>query len=188
MRNVLASLRCNRAVVTVEAAIVFPLMLTLIVLFMLFMRMVIVEVVVQKAASQTAHQLSSVLYPFETVLLRSEEVLDQIDIQQMEWIPASIRELLDSLTASSELPKDQLERLLAAGLKPLVWSYIPEHLQGTLIHYDRLDVHRVQMPYLFDHDPFFDIELHYELPITLPFYHRVVTIAKLASERVWFGS
>ncbi len=163
------------------------MLLLFVFLFILLMRIVIVEVLIQKAATETVHQMAGILYPFESTLTRAGQMLDQVKPEQLEWIPTSVRQWLGDMESWSELPEEQLGRLAAAGLKPIVWTHIPEHLQGTLIHYDQLHIRAVRMPYITDHDKFFAVELQYELPISLPFYQRTIMIVKQADERVWFG-
>jgi hypothetical protein len=172
---------------TLEAAVIFPAVLSFIFLFILLMRIVVVEVVIQQAAMESVHQISGVLYPFEATLRDTGAVLAQLDPDQLEWIPESIKQWLQSINNWPDMPEEQLQRLLSAGLKPIIWSYIPDQLQGVIIHYDQLTVTKVELPYVQEDQAVFSVELQYELKLNLPYYHKVITITKQAGERVWFG-
>jgi hypothetical protein len=178
----------ERGMLTLEAAIIIPIMLTLLIGFIVLMRIAVLELTLQTAAMETAKQLSNALYPFEQQLQSvgthtqasySEEVL--------ELIPQPMKQIVSYL-----IPQQQnhviLQPLLNKAAEPVVWFFIPEHFKDRIIDKKRLHVEYVRIPHVNDQDGYFGVEISYELTIKLPFFEKKLRIHKRAYERVWFGA
>ena len=173
---------------TLEAAILFPVFLAFVFMLILQVRILAVETALQSAANETVKQLSGVWVPFEEPLKQTGQTMDKLDPSEWSFIPDTVKPLLESFGSWKGLPDQAFQQTMAVGLKPVVWSNIPGGWKGTLLNQERLKIKGIAVPYITNGRLLFGFELHYTLPISLPFYHKEKVIRKRAYERVWFGA
>lgn len=185
--GILNLVRSERGTISLEAIVMFPAFLTFILMFILCIRILLVEAALQSVANDTVKQLSGIWIPFEEQLQQADGLIDRLEYDNWDFIPESVKPLLSSLPSLSDLARHELGHALGTALKPVIWQQIPDGWQGRLLKRDRLAVTDVLVPYVNDSQSGFGLTLEYRMAIVLPFYKKELIIRKLAYERVWFG-
>lgn len=96
------------------------------------------------------------------------------------------------VTKAARKGDEPLQELRASAaqavLDPLVKPMLHPFLQGTLLEEERLHVSRVTVPDLkTGKQPYFGLEVSYELPLKVPFTGRRMVLQARAEERLWIG-
>lgn len=193
-------LRINRehGTITLEAAIVFPVFLLVILFLITMVRVAVVQMAVQHAASQTAKQIAAYIQPASWA---AEQLLPQQgdraegegtegagglhDLEQeLGWLPSPAKELAAAVLygdwdplynkAYSELGKQLAEPLLRSVAS------------GRWIDSDRLELSHLILPDLRgEGGGLVEVGAVYELPLRFPFTSESLRIAEIAVERGW---
>jgi hypothetical protein len=172
---------------TLEAAVVLPAFVTILLAFSMLIRIVMVETALQSVASDSVKQLSGIWLPFEEQLKEAGSVYEKLDPDGWNLIPDPVKPLLNGFGDWRGLADEALQRALSAGLTPAVRAGVPEAWRGRLIDPDRIRVEEVAVPHVNDHEMRFGFTVVYEMPVSLPFCQRTLVIRKSAYERVWYG-
>ncbi|WP_028548218.1 TadE/TadG family type IV pilus assembly protein [Paenibacillus sp. UNC451MF] len=109
-------------------------------------------------------------------------------VQLITWEKTN-REHLEALgQAKTEEAKDQLEAAYKPLLNNTVTPIVVLYANPTRLKKERLKVTNVILPDL-EHkeNAFIGIEAQYEVPLTVPFFKKVIIIRKQAYERAWVG-
>lgn len=180
--------REERGSIGLEAIIMLPAFLTFVFAFLICLRILMVEAALQSVANDTVKQFSGIWIPFEEQLQRADGYIGQLDHQQWEFIPDTLKPFLSALPSLSDRTKEELGHQLGVLIKPIVWQQLPKDWQGNLIKHDQLTITNVLVPYVTDSQAGFGMTLTYRMRIALPFFKKDIIIRKSAYERVWFGS
>jgi len=172
---------------TLEAAVMLPAFVTILLAFSMLIRIVMVETALQSVASDSVKQLSGIWLPFEEQLKEAGSAYGKLDPEGWSLIPEPVKPLLNGFGNWRGLADEALQRALSAGLTPAVRAGVPEAWRGRLIDPDRIRVEEVAVPHVNDHEMRFGFTVVYEMPVSLPFYQRTLVIRKSAYERVWYG-
>lgn len=178
----------ERGSMTLEAAVMMPAFAAVMAVFVFLIRLVMTESALQSVAAESVKQLSGALVPFEEQLKEAGRLYGELDPDNWAFIPEPAKPFLAGMGAWRELTGEALQTALSEGLKPVVWSNVPESWKGRLIHKERLRLEEVAIPHLNDPDNRFGFVLVYEVPVPIPFMNRIIEIRKGCYERVWFGA
>ncbi|MDU2241293.1 MAG: pilus assembly protein [Paenibacillus sp.] len=104
-------------------------------------------------------------------------------------LPAPLSTWVTDAARKGDEPLQELKaKTSEAILDPLVKPLLRPFLQGTLLEEDHLHVSRVTVPDLkTGKQPYFGLEVSYELPLKVPFTGRRMVLQTRAEERLWIG-
>lgn len=197
--------RNERGGIAVEASIITPIFLALLLFFITFIRMAIIDIALQHAVNETTKQMAAYFYTVDMLVPEQEA---QISVTQessaerplLNWekwkevekwlreyeayLPEEISVLL-SFKDGIEKKMDELyQQVLTDIFKPLLMR----HIDQTLIDHRSLYVTGVVFPNVSKKtNPYVGIELRYDFALPVPFLSRTVSLQKQAYERVWVG-
>lgn len=109
--------------------------------------------------------------------------------QYASGLPSPLDEWITNAAEQGEGPLQQLqaeasEAVLDTAVKPLLKPY----LSSGILEYNRIHVSNVTVPNLKDgSQPYFGIEISYDLPVKVPFLNRSIVLEAAAEERLWIG-
>lgn len=104
-------------------------------------------------------------------------------------LPAPLSTWVTDAARKGEEPLQELKAIASESvLDPLVKPLLRPFLQGTLLEEEHLHVSRVTVPDLkAGKQPYFGLEVSYELPLKVPFTGRRMVLQTRAEERLWIG-
>lgn len=200
----------RRGSITFEAALLLPMVLLVFMFFAFMIQAAVITTSLQSAAMNAVKQVSAHLYPVSLLAVQSAGADGASSGKPGKWLPPAQRMKMTvqefGRSFGSEMPKpisdwvqdgtewaaQQAEaegewgqaRLAETGIKPLLVRY---GVQGVLRE-DRIRVTHVKLPDLDKKtDPYFAIEVAYDLPMRVPFLNTTLTLSARAVERVWIG-
>lgn len=200
--------------IVLEASLVMPLFVMVIFLFIYMVQMTLISTQMQAVAANAVRQVSAHIYPVALAFSESK-VGEGADSHEVEALPGKrsdgwrMPELSLSGWASeyaSKLPPpfsgwvqsaanrgdeplqdvrgSLSEQVLDPALKPMLRPF----LRGTWLKEERLHVHQVTVPDLKKgRNPYFGLEISYELPLKVPLTGRRILLRTRAEERLWIG-
>jgi hypothetical protein len=177
----------NRGVISLEAAIVIPFFLTLIIGLLILIRIAFVQIALQNAADETVKQFAAILYPLEPSIHQAISTKDEWLNSFLSWIPDSIKPVIKALL-TDRVNESITQPVMNNLFKPIYWHYVDPSYKDSLIRYDQLNIDLISIPFINDDESMFGIEVRYEFKLSIPFYQRTILIRKRAYERVWFGA
>ncbi|WP_246873601.1 AAA family ATPase [Paenibacillus dendritiformis] len=187
-----------------------PMVLLVFMFFVFMIHAAVITTSLQSAAMNTVKQVSAHLYPVSLLAAQSADADGARSEKPGTWLPPAQRMKMAvqdfGRSFGSELPKPagdwakdgtewaarQAEaageagqaRLAETVIKPLLVRY---GVQGVLRE-ERIRVTHVKLPDLDKKtDPYFAIEVAYDLPMRVPFLNKTLTLSARAVERVWVG-
>ncbi|WCR26752.1 pilus assembly protein [Paenibacillus thiaminolyticus] len=199
-----------RGSITVEAALLLPMVLLVFMFFVFMIQAAVIATSLQSAAMNAVKQVSAHLYPVSLLAVQSVGEDGDRSGKPDKWLPPAQRMKMTvqefGRSFGSELPQPVSEwvedgtewaarqaeaagewgqaRLAKMVIKPLLVRY---GVQGVLRE-ERLRVTHVKFPDLDKKtDPYFAIEVAYDLPMRVPFLNTTLTLSARAMERVWVG-
>lgn len=190
----------------VEAALILPLFLSMILLLITFVKISIVEITLTNNVSAVTEVIATHIYPVGLMYYNFSEtetgqkventlttindtkdiIIDTKDlINEYSYIlPEEIKSLINLETVFENGLTKAYDNSLNTVFQPIVDSYIDK----KLIHLENLHVTRVVLPNLIDgSQPYIGIEICYEMPLNIPFFSQKIAIKKEAYERIWMG-
>lgn len=203
-------LRQRKASITIEAALLLPMTLLLLLFFVFMIHAAVIYTSLQSAALNTVKQVAAHMYPLE--LLAQRNITSKEENRYSTWLrqppvlalKQKIDYTLTKLQGVLPAPLNQwiakerewfMEREEAIGeraqarmsqslFKPLLIRY---GVQGVLKG-ENIRITYVKLPDLrHKRDPYLALEVEYDLPMRVPFLHRKIILAARAVERVWIG-
>lgn len=200
--------RC--ASITLEAALLLPMVLLLFLFFIFMIQAAVISTSLESAAINAVKQVAAHMYP---ISLAANQLSDSTEHGTAgKWLskpPAmtmkmAVREfgsrfgdampepIKDWVQDGTEWAERQAEaagergqgRIGEAVFKPLMTRY---GIQGVLQE-ERIRITHLKLPDIIKkEEPYVAIEVAYDLPMRVPFLMKRVTIVSRASERVWVG-
>jgi hypothetical protein len=194
--------RCEQGSIVLEASLVLPLFLFFIVFLIYMVQMTLVSTALQTTASEAVKQVSAKIYPVSlavdaasTKIDTAREPLDELPKLSVseyaskfaEQLPPPISDWLESAVQGGQKPMEELRgRLTEAALDPVLKPMLKPFMEESILEYDRIHVTSVHVPSLTGtKDPYFRLELSYELPMKVPFLYRSIVLQAAAEERLW---
>ncbi|MEG6589222.1 pilus assembly protein [Paenibacillus barengoltzii] len=96
--------------------------------------------------------------------------------------------VIDAARKGDQPLQELKTKVSEAVLDPLIKPMLRPFLRGTLLEEERLHVTRVTVPNLkTGKQPYFGLELSYELPLKVPLIGRQLVLQTRAEERLWIG-
>ncbi|EHS58120.1 TadE/TadG family type IV pilus assembly protein [Paenibacillus sp. Aloe-11] len=196
--------RCEQGSIVLEASLVLPLFLFFIIFLIYMVQMTLVSTALQTTASEAVKQVSAKIYPVSlavdaasTKIDAVREPLDELPRLSVseyaskfaEQLPPPIGDWLESAVQGGQKPMEELRgRLTEAALDPVLKPMLKPFMEESVLEYDRIHVTSVHVPSLTGtKDPYFRVELSYELPMKVPFLYRSIVLQAAAEERLWIG-
>lgn len=104
-------------------------------------------------------------------------------------LPYPLSEWLIGAAEKGQKPLEQLKgQITEAALDPVMKPILQPYLEKAHLNIDRIHIVGVVVPDLRSgRNPYFGLELSYELPIRVPFTYRKISIQSKALERLWIG-
>ncbi|MDP1509657.1 TadE/TadG family type IV pilus assembly protein [Paenibacillus sp. CMAA1739] len=190
--------------IVLEASLVLPLFLFFIIFLIYMVQMTLVSTALQTTASEAVKQVSAKIYP---VSLAVEAMSAQIDAarqpldelpklsvseyasQFAAQLPPPIDDWVESAVQGGKKPLEELKgRLTEAALDPVLKPMLKPFMETSILEYERVHITSVHIPSLTEtKDPYFRVELSYELPMKVPFLYRNIVLQAAAEERLWIG-
>jgi hypothetical protein len=176
----------NRGVITLEATLIIPLFLTLVIGLLLLIRIAFVQITLQNAADEVVKQFSALAYPLEPAIEQAVSTKDGWVHSLLELVPLTMKPTIEQFI--NDQWNDKLTQpTMNLMFKPVYWHYLNSNYKQTFIRYDQLHIERVSFPGVNNTDGWFGIEVRYEFAISLPFYQKTIVLRKRAYERAWLG-
>ena len=177
----------DRGVISLEAVMVIPFFLTLIVGLLFLIRIAFVQIALQNATDEAVKQLAVLMYPLEPSIQQAATKKEEWFSSFLSWAPAPMKDTIE-IVLTDQLNDTISKPVLRQLFKPIYWHYMDRSYKDSLIRYDQLNIERVVIPFINNDESMLGIEVSYQFRITLPFYQRTIMIHKRAYERVWFGA
>lgn len=188
-----------------EASLVLPVFLFFIFFLIFMVQMTVISTQMHNAVSNAVKQVSAHIYPVALAVQSTqneagngngESNLQIPKISLSEWaakftsqMQPPLSDWINDAAAKGDEPlqdlKNQLsETLLDPVLKPLLHPF----LDGTVLDEERVHISQVTVPDLkTGKNPYFGMEISYELPIKVPFTSDKIVLQSKAVERLWIG-
>ncbi|MBE7680944.1 TadE/TadG family type IV pilus assembly protein [Paenibacillus sp. P13VS] len=187
-----------------EASLVLPVFLFFVMFLVYIVQMTLISTALQSTAGEAVKQLSTKIYPVSLVFTPSDSAGGEEkgsgwsipELSLTEWaeeyassLPDPLSNWMRAAASSGEQPLQEIktsviETVLDPAIKPLLQPFIdPE-----LLDMERIHVNGISVPDLKNKtNPYFRLELSYELPIKVPFLGKPLRIQAAAAERIWIG-
>lgn len=181
--------------ITVEAAIVMPMLLLFILTFYLLLMIVSAQMALQATASASVQQIAAHIHPV-ALLVEEWDIQSNPNANQVEegW-----RKLAYDISGSFPPPVNQL---VQEGLKGNWWPaanlagtyigkdifevYIRSNATYPVLNSNKVELVYLQLPDLVKHtDQNVVMTLEYELPLKIPLFNQSVIIREQAMQRAW---
>ncbi|NUU78686.1 pilus assembly protein [Paenibacillus xylanilyticus] len=196
--------RKEQGSIVLEASLVLPVFLFFVMFLIYIVQMTLISTALQITAGEAVKQLSTKIYPVSLVFTPSDsagggETGSDWKIPELsltEWaeeyassLPEPLSHWVRAAAASGEQPLQEIktsvtETVLDPAVKPLLQPFI----DPVLLDMERVHVNGISVPDLKNKtNPYFRLELSYELPIKVPFLGKPLRIQAAAAERVWIG-
>ncbi|MGZ7441903.1 pilus assembly protein [Paenibacillus sp. TH7-28] len=204
-----------RGSIVLEAALVMPVFVMVVFWFIYMVHMTLLSNHLHTVASNAVRQVSAHLYPVAlAVSANSDESAENPggegepsgggptfnwempSLSLAEWakqyadgLPEPISDWVMNAAEKGDEPLQNIKTGVAESvLDPAVKPLLQPFLEGTLLKEERLHVSRVTVPDLkTGKQPYFGLEISYELPIKVPFTSNRVVLQSRAEERIWIG-
>lgn len=193
----------ERGSIVVEASLVLPVFLFTFIFLVYIVQMTAYSTVLQTTASEAAKQVSVHLYPVQMAadqLKKTEPVskvlqgfakisFSELADKYASSLPDPINGWVKEAAATGDVPlRSMKDQLSSAVLDPVVKPLLKPLIQDGPLREDRLHVIGITVPTTGEsNEPYFGVELTYELPLKVPFTGKPLLIRAKAEERAWIG-
>ncbi|GIP29472.1 hypothetical protein J23TS9_46020 [Paenibacillus sp. J23TS9] len=197
----------QRGSMVVEASLVMPMFIFFVIFLIYMVKMTLISTALQSTVSDTVKMVSTHIYPVALAIEQKPPETDEDGkepegswsipklslrdwaSQYTETMPAPLNEWMTAAVAKADNPLQDLKNQVAETvLDPVVKPILKPYMEGKLLDYDRIHVSNIQIPNLKTRtDPYFGIEVSYELPVKVPFLNKKIVLQAKAQERLWIG-
>jgi len=194
----------EQGTMVLEASLVLPIFLFFILFLIFIVQMTLISTALQSTAGETVKQLSTKIYPVSLAFVPSDSAGGEGLEEKGKWPQLSLTEWADGYASSLPSPlsdwvrdaakrgEEPLQRIktsvMEAILDPVVKPLLQPFVETTLLDMERIHVNGVSVPNLKNKtNPYFRLELSYELPVKVPFLGKPLRIQVAAAERIWIG-
>lgn len=192
--------------ITVEASLIMPVFLVFLIALITIIKIFLVQMTLTDTVSEATKQISTHMYPVDLLYEKFNEtetggkVNDAIDhiensrdkiiktedfVEEYSYLfPEEIKSILTIREETENQASETYNMVLNKAFQPIVDYYAKE----SILNVDQLYVTKVTFPHLRQRDnPYFGIEVRYDLPLNIPFIDQVITLKEKSYERVWVG-
>lgn len=190
--------------ITLESAIVLPIFASLIMAFVVIIKIVLAQMALQHAVSQSVQLVSAYAYPLavaqqsalgesassaidsvQTVSEQIEEVTTWLDTMD-DIMPSSIS---DQLISVQEEIKQVVIHSVEGVVKPFFYPLLQNRLRTNVwLDAEKVIITDLTLPNFEDRSqPYFGLHVRYQYDVVIPFYETTVELEAKAYERVWYS-
>ncbi len=196
----------NKGSIVVEATLILPIFLSFLLILIAFIKISIVEMELTSAISEATKQIATHMYPIgilyddfseteagevveeavNTLNDSNEKLLGAKEFinQYSHLLPDEINNLIDISDKFRTDVNEVYDKTLSSFFQPIVDHYVDD----SIIRLEHFQITKVVLPDLINGDqPYFGIEVRYDMPLNVPFFDKLITFKKQAYERVWLG-
>jgi hypothetical protein len=185
----------------VEAALVLPLYLFILLFLIFLVRVSVCQMALEDAASQTVRQTAAHVRPAELFAEQAAPTAAEPSAEQPEpksslvnlgplfkqlagRLPAPAGPVLEAIGEGDWKPVADMAASKVGG--SVVEPLVRQLAEDTILEIDRIRLGHLTLPDLQGgEDAFFELELQYDFPLGLPFTNKYLTLRARAEERVW---
>lgn len=204
MREQMWEAKKEQGSMVLEASLVLPVFLFFILFLIFIVQMTLISTALQSTAGETVKQLSTKVYPVSLVFAPSDAAGGESSEQAWKWPKLSLTEwaddyasllpepLSDWVRAAAKSGEEPLQNIKSSVvetvLDPVVKPLLQPFVESALLDLERTHVNGVSVPNLKSRtNPYFRLELSYEMPVKVPFLGKALRIQAAAAERIWIG-
>lgn len=179
-------LSSNQGSMVVEAAIITPFFLSILLAMIVFVQMAAAEMALHSAVNETTKQFTAYIYPLYDAY--EDKINDAIaggEQYVSDLMPSEIAEHLSAFVEGSGL----IDGLVNEAMKQLMLSLMRKEVNTQWLDKERLKVTDVVIPNLNGNgEAFFGFTAEYRFKLLVPFFQKDFTIRKSSFARAWVGS
>lgn len=194
-----ARTRNEQGSIVVEAALVMPMVMIVLLVFVMLIRLCAVQMALHSAAAQTVRQIAANIHPVELAWQQAAasnpvpaqaliplSAWSEIAAEAAEWLPSPAGALVSSALRGDFGP---LQNMAATEIgRSVVEPLMKEFADAAIIEPARLRLEGLTLPDLEKaNEPYLSIAAEYDFPLKLPFYGKPIVLKEQASERVWIS-
>ncbi len=184
----------DKGSIVLEAAMVLPIFLFVAIFLVYIVQMTLLSTALNNVASDTAKYVSTHMYPVKTATqtVDNAPIMQKLSLTNLadqygSVFPSPLSDWIYDAASTGDTRLRQLKNqaaaaVLDAAIKPLMQQISSEN--G--LDYEHIHVTEVTVPD-FSGDPYFGIELSYELPFKVPLIFKPIVLQARATERLWIG-
>jgi len=212
-KNQRKSLRANMSMgsfpqeqgsIVLEASLVLPVFLFFVMFLIYIVQMTLISTSLQSTAGEAVKQLAAHIYPVSLAFSPGDSAgvgeggggwkLPELSLE--EWaekyassLPEPLNDWVRAAAARGEQPLQEIKTsVLESVLDPTVKPMLKPFINERVLDYERIHVNGISVPDLRNkQNPYFMVELSYELPVKVPFLGKSLRIQAAAAERAWIG-
>lgn len=204
----------SRGSIVLEASLVMPVFVIVLFLFIYMVQMTMLSTQLHTVAANSVRQVSAHMYPIALAVSQRNEgtVQDEngpatiskatssasyiLNFSLSEWaeqyasgLPSPFSDWTRAAAAKGDEPLQHVKNTVVESvLDPAIKPMLRPFLEGTWLKEERLHVNWVNVPDLkTGKNPYFGLEISYELPMRIPLTGRSIVIQARAEERMWIG-
>ncbi|WP_018754038.1 hypothetical protein [Paenibacillus sanguinis] len=193
-----------------ESALVMPVFVLILFWFIYMIHMALLTNQLNIVASNAVKQVSAHIYPVAIAISNSgggqgkqqasgadsSFVWEMPSLSLEDWaeqyadaLPSPLGQWVIEAARRGEGPLQEVKgSVLEEVLDPLVKPLLEPFVKGTLLQQEHLHVRGVTVPNLkTGKQPYFGLEISYDMPIRVPFTGHQVVLQARAEERLWIG-
>ncbi|CAM4313232.1 TadE/TadG family type IV pilus assembly protein [Paenibacillus alkaliterrae] len=185
--------------IVVEAALVMPVIIIVLLVFVMLIRLCAVQMALHSAASQTVRQLAAHMHPAELAWQQAATAnplpalpalelspWSEIAAEAAEWLPSPAGAIVPSALRGDFRP---LQNMASTEIgRTVVEPQLRDFADIAIISPERLSLNWLTLPDLEkNNEPYLVIAVEYEFPFKLPFYGKPIILKEQAAERVWIS-
>lgn len=186
--------RSERGSIVLEAAMVLPIFLFVSVFLVYIVQMTLISTSLNNVSSDTARYVSTHMYVVKEAgtAIENSKYMPKMSLTDLvtkydSLFPPPLDGWIQDMASTGDTRLRQLKNqasaaVLDAAIKPL----IKQVASDNGLDFERIHVTEVTVPDM-SGDPYFGIELSYELPFKVPLVFRPIVLQSRATERLWIG-
>lgn len=190
-------LNSEQGSIVVEASLVMPLILILLLVFIVLIRLCAVQMALHSAASQAVRQIAAHIHPIDLAIQQAAAVnpleaaspvpkssWGDIAAEAAQWLPNPAGQLISSALQGDWKP---LQDMAGTELgRSVVEPVLREAADQAILEPERIRLSHLALPDLKkETEPLLTMSVEYEFPLKLPFFGKPIILRDQASERVW---
>ncbi|WP_458119716.1 TadE/TadG family type IV pilus assembly protein [Paenibacillus sp. Z6-24] len=188
--------REERGSIVLEAAMVLPIFLFVAIFLVYLVQMTLVSTALNNVTSDTARYVATHMYPVQKAseAIDASPIMPKLSLSELASqyegaFPSPINEWMMEAASGGDAKIEQLKNqaaaaVLDAAIKPLIQQIASDNR----IDYSRIHVTEVTVPDLSNKtNPYFGIEIEYELPFRVPLIFKPIVLQSRSIERLWIG-
>jgi hypothetical protein len=195
--------RSEQGGIAVEASIITPVFLALLLFLITLIRIVMTDMMLQHAVNETTKQMASYFYAVDLLVPsqsdtptertgRQNHQFSREKVREVEnwlreheaFLPQEISVLLQLKDGIEKRVNETYQHVLTAVFKPLLIRHIDE----KVLDQRKLYVTGIAFPNVKEkRNPYIGLEVRYDMTLPVPFFSRTVSLQKQVFERVWVG-